>query len=53
MPVEYQIIIIYAAVKKLLLDIAVEDILAFESGLLIILRQNIRKFQNLSRMTKC
>ena len=32
MPVEYQIIIIYAAVKKLLLDIAVEDILAFESG---------------------
>ena len=33
MPVEYQIIIIYAAVKKLLLDIAVEDILAFESGL--------------------
>ena len=33
MPVEYQIIIIYAAVKKLLLDIAVEDILDFESGL--------------------
>lgn len=33
MPVEYQIIIIYAAVKKLLLDIAVEDILTFESGL--------------------
>ena len=33
MPVEYQIIIIYAAVKKLLLDIAVEDILAFEGGL--------------------
>ena len=33
MPVEYQIIIIYAAVKKLLLDVAVEDILRFEQGL--------------------
>ncbi|MBR3305757.1 MAG: F0F1 ATP synthase subunit alpha [Lachnospiraceae bacterium] len=33
MPVEYQIIIIYAATKKYLLDIAVEDVLRFESGL--------------------
>lgn len=33
MPVEYQIIIIYAAVKKLLLDVAVEDIQRFEQGL--------------------
>ena len=33
MPVEYQIIIIYAATRKHLLDIAVEDILHFEKGL--------------------
>ncbi len=33
MPVEYQVIIIYAATKKYLLDIAVEDVLAFETGL--------------------
>ena len=33
MPVEYQVIIIYAATKKYLLDIAVEDILRFESEL--------------------
>lgn len=33
MPVEYQVIIIYAATQKYLLDIAVEDILAFEKGL--------------------
>ena len=33
MPVEYQVIIIYAATKKYLLDIAVEDVLAFEAGL--------------------
>ena len=33
MAVEYQIIIIYAATKKYLLDIAVEDIADFEKGL--------------------
>ena len=33
MPVEFQIIIIYAATKKYLLDIEVEDILRFEDGL--------------------
>ena len=33
MPVEYQVIIIYAATRKYLLDIAVEDILRFEKGL--------------------
>lgn len=33
MPVEYQVIIIYAATRKYLLDIAVEDILDFEKGL--------------------
>ena len=33
MAVEYQVIIIYAATKKYLLDIAVEDILRFESEL--------------------
>lgn len=33
MPVEFQIIIIYAAVKKMILDIPVADILRFEKGL--------------------
>ena len=33
MPVEYQVIIIYAATRKYLLDIAVEDVLPFEKGL--------------------
>ena len=33
MPVEYQVIIIYAATRKYLLDIAVEDVLRFEKGL--------------------
>lgn len=33
MPVEYQVIIIYTATKKYLLDIAVEDVLRFESEL--------------------
>ena len=33
MPVEYQVIIIYAATRKHLLDIAVEDVLRFEEGL--------------------
>lgn len=33
MPVEYQIIIIYAATRKHLLDVAVEDILRFEKEL--------------------
>ncbi len=33
MPVEYQVIIIYAATKKYLLDVAVEDILRFEDEL--------------------
>lgn len=33
MPVEYQIIIIYAATRKYLLDIAVKDIQEFEKGL--------------------
>ena len=33
MPVEYQVIIIYAATRKYLLDIPVEDILDFEDKL--------------------
>lgn len=33
MPVEYQVIIIYAVTKKFLIDIAVNDILRFETGL--------------------
>ncbi len=33
LPVWYQVIIIYAATKQYLIDIAVEDVLAFEKGL--------------------
>ena len=33
MPVEYQVIIIYAATKKYLLDIEVSRVLEFEKGL--------------------
>ena len=33
MPVEYQVIIIYAATKKYLLDVAVSSIQEFEKGL--------------------
>ena len=33
MPVEKQVLIIYAATKKYLLDIAVEDVLSFEKEL--------------------
>ncbi|RDY26079.1 F0F1 ATP synthase subunit alpha, partial [Lachnotalea glycerini] len=33
MPVEYQVIIIYAVTKKLLIDVAVEEILRFETEL--------------------
>ena len=33
MPVEYQVIIIYAATKKYLLDIPVSDVLRFEQEL--------------------
>ena len=33
LPVWYQVIIIYAAIKQYLLDIAVEDVLTFEKGL--------------------
>ena len=33
MPVEYQVIIIYAATRKYLLDIEVSRVLEFESGL--------------------
>ena len=43
MPVEYQVIIIYAATRKHLLDIAVEDILRFETELLNLSRQNIQE----------
>ena len=33
MPVEYQVIIIYAATRKHLLDIEIENVLPFEKGL--------------------
>ena len=38
MPVEYQVIIIYAATQKHLLDIPVEDVLRFEKGLFEFIR---------------
>ncbi len=44
MPVEYQVIIIYAATRKYLLDIPVSDVLAFEKNCLNILIPNIRRF---------
>ena len=40
LPVWYQVIIIYAATKQYLLDIAVEDVLAFEKGLFDYLDSN-------------
>ena len=33
MPVQYQVIIIYAATKKYLIDVEVDDIMDFEKGL--------------------
>ena len=40
MAVQYQVIIIYAATNKYLLDIPVEDITAFEKGLFEFLETN-------------
>ncbi len=39
-PVQYQVIILYAAMKKYLLDIAVEDVVLFEEELFAFLDQN-------------
>ena len=40
MPVEKQIVILYAATKKYLLDIPVEDILTFEAALFAEIEMN-------------
>ncbi len=52
LPVWYQVIIIYAATKQYLLDIAVEDVLAFEKDCLTIWIVNIRRFRLPSAMTR-
>lgn len=59
MPVEYQVIIIYAATKKYLLDIEVEDILTFEKELFEFINTkypdipaNIKETKELSQETE-
>lgn len=59
MPVEYQVIIIYAATKKYLLDIQVEDILRFEKELFEFINTkypdipaNIKETKELSQETE-
>lgn len=59
MPVEYQVIIIYAATKKYLLDIDVEDILTFEKELFEFINTkypdipaNIKETKELSQETE-
>lgn len=48
MPVEKQVVIIYAATRKYLLDIEVDRILEFESGLFEYIPRNIRTFSRRS-----
>jgi F-type H+-transporting ATPase subunit alpha len=59
MPVEKQVVILYAATKKYLLDVAVKDILAFESGILEFIDtkypdifKNIRETKEISQETE-
>ncbi len=52
MPVEYQVIIIFAATKKYLLDIAVNDILAFEKDLFEYIDTNYPEIPEDIRNTK-
>ncbi len=52
-PVWYQVIIIYAATKKYLLDIPVEDVLDFEKDCLPLSIPNIRRFRLRSVIPKC
>lgn len=59
MPVEKQVVILYVATKKYLLDIAVKDILAFESGILEYIDtrypdvfKNIRESKEISQETE-
>ena len=52
MPVEYQVIIIYAATRKHLLDIAVEDILRFEKGLFEFIATNYAEVPEANKREK-
>ena len=52
MPVEYQIIIIYAATKKYLLDIKVEDVLRFEDGLIEYIKTKYSEIPESIKTTK-
>ena len=49
MPVEYQVIIIYAVTKKYVIDIPVDKILDFEQGLFEFIDTKYLRFQSLSR----
>ena len=52
MPVEYQVIIIYAATKKYLLDINVEDISRFEDGLFDFIKTKYPEIPEAIKTTK-
>lgn len=52
MPVEYQVIIIFAATKKYLLDVAVDDILGFEKDLFEYIDTNYPEIPEDIRKTK-
>ena len=52
MPVEYQVIIIFAATRKYLLDVAVEDITRFETELFEFLDTKYPRFRRQSRTRK-
>ena len=52
MPVEYQVIIIYAATQKHLLDIPVEDVLRFEKGLFEFIQTQYPEIPEASRTEK-
>ena len=52
MPVEYQVIIIYAATRKYLLDIEVEDILGFQERLFELIDTKYPEIPESIRTTK-
>ena len=52
MPVEEQILIIYAATKKYLLDVPVDDILRFQDGLLEHIKTKYSEIPESIRTTK-
>jgi F0F1-type ATP synthase alpha subunit len=54
MPVEYQVIIIYAATKKYLIDVEVDDIMDFEKGLFnLVTLEAVDKKVKMNRTGKC